>query len=369
MLQRKPIIFVLLALATSVALFLSLETEQKQRIEKTGKDIGKRERQAPPTRTPQQEIVGSKGGSEDLPVDKMRISGIVIGIKGVPIPEAIVDLNLMPWQVGVERLYTPTRPQLAPKQKTITTDRFGRFLFPVLSKSEEVWLTARDKTDTMSGQLRLHPSSLMNDLRIKISPGSVISGTVVDTNGRPLANLTVGAFHTDDWDPGRVDELANGDNYGLTDELGKFVLRGLQPGTLFMRIIDEGRIIADNEAIQLGESAITNVTLRTQASLAIEGQVLDQNRRPIAGAQVIIKPEIGGWRENRMGGTTESDEKGLFRLGGLRPGAYTVLVQGGYDATSKPQDTNKRRKAILGRFKRTGVSAGAPRLDVTYRKK
>ena len=368
----KRILVVALVLASGIALYL-LNSSQDNSDVLEGGDQKSQTKDAPrrPAPKSQPAVNKDKGPSQEesqRPVAGppiTRISGIVIDALNRPVPNATVDLALLAWRPGQlpsDAVHRTKQPNL----RTTKTDVDGRFQFAPQTLPLEMWITARDQTGTMSGQLRCSPVRIMKGIRIRIFKGSTVKGEVKDEGGQPIPGLSIAAFHTEDWNPKRSRELVNGNNYALTDKDGKFTLRGLQPGSLYMRVIDKEWILENSATFRLGENQSIELNLLALKGLKIEGIVLDKNRAPICEAHVLIKPQRGSWRDNTMGGTALSDSTGHFAVGGLQPGTYIVLIQGGFRQTRAENGDVLRRVVVPGRYKKKNVSAGDGNLEVIY---
>lgn len=76
------------------------------------------------------------------------------------------------------------------------------------------------------GPLHIDPSTHLQGIDFRLMHEAVIRGTVVDENGRPVANLPVAALGP----PQHRWELEHLGAWAKTDALGQFVIRGLPPG-------------------------------------------------------------------------------------------------------------------------------------------
>ncbi|MFT7618818.1 MAG: protocatechuate 3,4-dioxygenase beta subunit, partial [Planctomycetota bacterium] len=285
------------------------------------------------------------------------ISGTVTDLKGVPVAGAKVIVALISMEAE----------KRASSTLSTTCDESGKFHFDPVKRPDDIWITAVDASDTMAGQDRFLGSSPLMDLRIKIFPGAKIKGQIVDTEGAPIANIKVGVLHTDIWNPKKPLELANGDSHALTNNQGEFLLSGLQPGTLFLDIIDEEWVLETRESIVLRAGVTMNLSLLASRGLTIEGLILGADRKPIKKAQIVIKPERGGWRENKTGGIAESDENGRFELLGLKPGFYTVYADGGITMPTVGPDGKVIYDRVTKRGVRKSVVAGSGPIEIILR--
>ncbi len=293
---------------------------------------------------------------------KKRVSGQVIDARGQGVPGATVEVRL----VADEKEAQDPKPRAKefPPIHTTTSGQDGAFQFPPLPMADNFWITAVGPQKRRAGQLRLPAFRDLSLITIPVYEGFTLRGIVVDSNKKPLANLSVGVADVKLWDPKRPRDLANGSMQTITDKDGKFVIHGLQVGSVFLRIQGEDWINKSSIPISIEAGSQSPLVIEATKSLAIEGIVLNGDRMPIPGAQVLIKPENGGWRKNRYGGMTTTAKDGRFRVGGLSNGNYSIYVQG---RTNFPTDKQKRKSPYLAksqRFVKKGVNPGAGLIEI-----
>jgi hypothetical protein len=149
-----------------------------------------------------------------------------------------------------------------------------------------------------------------------------IAGRVVASGGNfPIVNARVVA---------RGAGIAASVRVATTDEDGKFQLTNLSPGNYVIRAGAAGYITEPSLAAtpatfyRPGE----NITIRMIKGGIITGRVLNKNGEPMALARVRsvrVKDEEGNSvREGATGRDWTTDDRGMYRLYGLEPGAYVV---------------------------------------------
>jgi hypothetical protein len=137
-----------------------------------------------------------------------------------------------------------------------------------------------------------------------------------------------------------------------TDEDGKFQLKDLSPGNYVIRVgaagyIPEPSSLAPANFYRPGE----NITIRMIKGGVITGRVLNKNGEPMALARVRsvrVKDEEGNpVRDATAGRDWTTDDRGMYRLYGLEPGAYVVSAS--FTNMFRPAPSQLRSAAGQGR--------------------
>jgi hypothetical protein len=150
-----------------------------------------------------------------------------------------------------------------------------------------------------------------------------IAGRVVDPAGEPVIDALVEAkkeFVADavPGDPGVLPKLMV-----RTDEQGRFVVDGIDPGKYDLTASSDGQAArARNVA-----SGAQNVELVVKRGGSLRGAVDDQeNGRPVASFVVVVTEPRGQLRREPMSATSFFDPEGQYEVTGLVPGEYAVSV-------------------------------------------
>lgn len=162
----------------------------------------------------------------------------------------------------------------------------------------------------------------------------IINGRIVDGNGQPMNNVTVSTK--------AVARIINGAPVSTTtDEQGHFQLDGLTTGNytinaFFPGYVTESKPPNKETYYRVGDN---NVEITMIKGGAINGIITaGLNNEPVIGlpvAYVYLKDLDGKVRndKNYFSQRAYTDDRGVYRLYGLRPGEYLVRV-GGYSPYS-----------------------------------
>ncbi len=119
-----------------------------------------------------------------------------------------------------------------------------------------------------------------------------------------------------------------------TDSEGQAEFAGIQDGAYRLRVTKPGYAdLLDSDG--LGRRVIvssanrTAISVRMNRTVAISGQVMNAQGRPLQGAKVVAivrRSARGRLRLVPLGGGAPTDDAGRYRLFGLPPGHYSVAV-------------------------------------------
>lgn len=163
---------------------------------------------------------------------------------------------------------------------------------------------------------------LADPLEVTLTPASTVSGSVLDTEGEPIADAQVNLSRTVIATFGRQSMAMMTQISTDTDREGRFSFEDVDPGKIFLEGTAEGhqKSMLGNIEVPQGED-VTGIELRLTTGATVAGQVLQADGRPAIGARISpIGVETGPVRYSRM----ETDGEGWYHLDGLAPGAVTI---------------------------------------------
>ena len=139
----------------------------------------------------------------------------------------------------------------------------------------------------------------------------VVRGKVTDMLGRPVPNVPLLFV-------GEYDRTCR----AKTDREGRYRVRTGRLGQT-VAVVKSGELVAPQQIIRIrGKDADVDVALGSAATL--EGLMCNEDRVPIAGGTVLIKP----WFANSFRMETRTGDSGRFRMEGIPPGKYCVAAAG-----------------------------------------
>jgi uncharacterized GH25 family protein len=199
-----------------------------------------------------------------------------------------------------------------------TTDDSGALLvFDHLAEGAyQVHVEASGLRDAQR-RVDLHPGD--NHLEVTLQKASMISGKVVDSDGKPVAQATVELVS-------QIHEAAS----TTTSEEGTFELQVDEPGVYRVR----GKEPQSGQVVAQVNAPVGDLVLKLEPLARVEVHVLAE-RNPLKGAYVSI---FGVGAAADDSGTAVTDDRGVARLAGLRGGDYMINVeQSGFQhAEQKP---------------------------------
>ena len=167
---------------------------------------------------------------------------------------------------------------------------------------------------------------------ITLYPGAILSGRIVDKNGRPLQNVDI-HLQAQSYDQrfalsGPLSEtIADSyvnDREGRTDDQGHFAFGDLAPGEYVIGAGPSGQTSSFSEPIRIeAGTEVSDIEVFLDAGLEILGRVVDERGEPLPGIVVSIFPEPPC--EGRIAQILTGPD-GTFRADGFALGTYRISV-------------------------------------------
>ena len=197
-----------------------------------------------------------------------RIAGQVVTGDGVPVEGALVQASRH-----------PEREERTTLTAAAETDRQGRFLLVPVVGTHNLEVTAPGFLRARVQGLAVSPGRPVAELTVRLLPGAVLAGRVLDEAGAPIAGARVLLADVD----GSALET-------LSDPAGHYRLNGIDPGEHEVSIhLEADHASLPRVRIARGENRLDLPFVRR----GFRGRVLSPEGEPVAGAEVRISG-IGG---------------------------------------------------------------------------
>jgi hypothetical protein len=181
----------------------------------------------------------------------------------------------------------------------------------------------RGVTYVASQEILISKENPIQEIRMKLSEGVDVVGEVVDSEGRPVAGISL-SLHYNPY-PNR----GFGSTDHFTDRRGRFRFEGVNPDPRASYKINAGK----NPGYQAASVAFAPggkpVKIRLKKGHEVRGQVLDAKTGwPVPGAEVYLMPKPHnrnplGW----VDADRETDENGRYLFSVLDDGEYSASVR------------------------------------------
>ena len=187
-----------------------------------------------------------------------------------------------------------------------------------------------------------------------------IRGRIIGEGGRPVAGALVRAAVL------RATGVYGGEMLANSNREGEFELKDVPPGLTEVLVLAPPLIVVDgipDGGARPGDA----LTIRMAKGAAITGKVVDENGAPLTGLNVtpeLVRDESGvrtaGEYEQTFGGLV--DDRGVYRLYGLRPGTYVLSAGRATSSYERPVFLSDRAPTYYPSASRSAASEVSVRL-------
>ncbi|MEE9394434.1 MAG: carboxypeptidase-like regulatory domain-containing protein [Planctomycetota bacterium] len=277
---------------------------------------------------------GLDANEADAPLLAPFISGRVVDSEGEPIEGAIIRLKPQgqPWSGFLSGGANSANWVVL---KSRSDGRFAKSRLP--ARTNYAVLIRHPEFKDHRDDVRLAEDSAIEWGDIELSAGLEIRGLVVNENNEPMPGVEVSAEvaplrrSTDIGSQILSRALNAGDHRStLTDEYGRFSLRGLEEGEAIVRADTHDRPVVASSRIKLREGeAVPELTLTLKTGRTVSGNITNVVGKPIAGVLVkatrssgtrssrMMRPNRGSGRRGAAAREAISDDDGNFSIVGL----------------------------------------------------
>ncbi|HEX4122366.1 MAG TPA: carboxypeptidase regulatory-like domain-containing protein [Verrucomicrobiae bacterium] len=288
---------------------------------------------------------------EDIPTEytaKMErgvtIGGVVKNEKGEPVPGARVIFSGPVTATADGRERTSIAPNYHAErtddqgrwQNTEVPKDFSHMTFYVIDQDYVPATFGCDAGGAEDSEIVQWPAGdyLAGTAVMMLTHGIEVSGVVVDSSGKPVAETVITRNH--EWrNPAAA--LTSGDD-------GRFKIINLQPGVLILTFQAKG-LAAQTSQMELS-NGMPELKIELKPGNVLQGVVVDDSGKPIAGARVQTDRLDLGPLEYDW--STFADDEGRFKWDSAPDGAHPYYFSAdGYRPRSEPQLVADGRDKIV----------------------
>lgn len=252
------------------------------------------------------------------------VAGEVVDLDGRPMPRARVEAGYPEARMSVGGQVFPVPLRTG---KSTLTDAEGRFRLEGLEPGTVTLTAEADGFPPAEREgIAVEAGATAEGVRIVLSPGAVLEGTVRGPDGAGVAGVTV-TVAAEDF--GGFRYLAPGT--ARSDAEGRFRVTGLEPGSV--RVEGQHRRYPPAETQVDLRPGVNRADLVFEEGQEVAGWVVDAAGEAVPGARVTLAPAEGGsYREAVTG------PEGAFDLAGVSPGRYHLTASAPGFAQGGPEE-------------------------------
>lgn len=163
------------------------------------------------------------------------------------------------------------------------------------------------------------------EISVSLEKGAVVSGTVVDEDGKAVSGARVLAI-----DVSALISLSNAKKHGaVTDEQGRFTSAALAAGNYRFAAHKSGYRPSSSEAKTTdGKTETAGIAIVLKRGRRLSGRVVNDRTQPVAWAAVRVRPEEKGLAGGGAIRQVIADEGGNFEMQGLHSEMLSVMAEG-----------------------------------------
>jgi len=253
-------------------------------------------------------------------VREAKISGHVKNTEGEPVRDASIKGS---W--GMLRHINVSA------QTSASSNEKGEYTLKGLAPSEPVnlWASHEEYAPVQAGPFQLKPGEHRENVDIVLTQGGSISGKIMDEKGAALPKAQVasgtgiGKFIGASF--GTVIGMLEGGKFISADEEGRYEIKHLSTDKYYVLARAEGYVYDLRQDVPVQEGKPTQgIDFKLKTSVVLAGHVKNDKGDSIPEARVIA---LGLDFQTPLFAHDTSDRNGYFRIDGLAPRGYMVMVE------------------------------------------
>jgi len=309
------------------------------------------------------------------------ISGRVVDAEGQPLEGVRMSWNLVDWKNF--QFDFSFAPMMAAAVKGIDLPQTGPdgvfHAGPVAGDAP--WKIDFQKLGFADGNLAFDPSKdgdpAASNVTVVLHRGGAVEGIVMDElAAEPVTSFSIASSDRIDSEedaPGGHNPFSGGITF--EDAGGRFHLDSLKPGKVRLEVKAPGYPVTHVEDVEVSEGALRKgLIVRLRPGATIRGRAVNQDGKPVAGAQIVVIPENGRLKTEPA---VREERRRMRQRNGGRGGPFGGGMLGDSDELSPGMLGFAANLGMLGdravhsrsdgSFEILGADAGSMRLQAFHR--
>jgi protocatechuate 3,4-dioxygenase beta subunit len=217
---------------------------------------------------------------------------------------------------------------------SVVTDENGAFEFSELIAMFGGGFTLEAIGEQGYKQLKgVQPGSAV---RLKLGQSAIVRGVVVNSNGEAVADCSVSL---DSEQQNMMDMFPFQSEESITTGAdGTFEFVNMKPGAYIVTAKTRTQGFGKSRSINVGDGELVDgVRVELAAGGRVAGRVFDPDRRPVAGAQVLLMAQDNGMMGAMAdmmpegmapnSGSATTDDRGAYTIPNVEPGYYSIVAK------------------------------------------
>ncbi|MGQ9591181.1 MAG: carboxypeptidase regulatory-like domain-containing protein [Planctomycetota bacterium] len=202
------------------------------------------------------------------------------------------------------------------------TDAEGRFAVRDVEAGPNTWVEVkhRDYIEARSEAFEVASNDETELQPIVLRLGGAVAGRVRGPDGTPATGCSITILYEGDTE--LVRQGGGLTPSGATNSQGEFEVKGLRAGVVSV-VVKPVRLLEKRiDGVRVDEGARTMLEVALEMGRVLAGRVVDGERNPVSGAEILVRDFGKGMKELRA----LSDQDGAFKVEGIASGGFVELT-------------------------------------------